>query len=446
MALASVSTVKQPVDIFKLNIDCLYEIFEWLSLYELAAIAKTCKHFHEAAGEYFRSLYISKEISIRDGSIFTPFPIIETFLEYCPRISITCNNIKLNSTIGTHCKSLKSIRLEGALLENRIECLKEILNRVESVEIIECPNREEFYDFFLQHCHEIKSLSIKRSVNLHNKAIIIGSDNEWMRREYSTLEHFELTELYELKGKELETFFKRNPNIRTFSTDSSSLWENRSFFLATAVKFDKLAVEFVNKDIDNEVVNVLSELNERGFCKQFHVYSTRISEPCFDRLTSQPLSNAIELLHIPMHRIDMPLENIKTLGISNFYNDVSLTRTNFVCKFPNLERIYFSQSSTDAIYPFICGSTKLKAIKIKRLHGGIHFRRGCIDLPALNKEREKLNGAKKVSIFVDEYFVLLAKWSNIPTRCRLVEVKRFESYDWNELNANFRNRHLSYRC
>lgn len=427
--------------IFKLNIDCLYEIFELLSLHDLITLSKTCKRLHQAAGDFFRTTYVSKEIIINNGSIYTPYREIDTFIEYIPRISLTCNSLKMCSLIEAKCKSLRYIRLAGSFEEDRIEHLKVVLKYAQTVDFVECPNREEFYDFFLQHCHRIKSLSIKRSCKIRNKSLIVGSNNEWMRREYPTLQHFELSDLYELNDNELETFFKQNPSVRTFSTDMNSLLENRSFFLNTDVQFDRLAIEFVNKDNSDEIVNILDEMFARGTFKRLHIYSTFYSRQSLDQMFLRPFAKCLELLHGMFRSIDQPLLSVKTLGITYFYSNDRLMATDIATNLPNLERIYFNQASTDDILPFIRSSAKLKTIKIKRFQSGT---RGFIDLLALNREREKFLGAKKLTIYIDQYFILSAKWSNEPTRCKFVELRRFESFEWEELNANFRNHHLSY--
>lgn len=51
----------------------------------------------------------------------------------------------------------------------------------------------------------------------------------------------------------------------------------------------------------------------------------------------------------------------------------------------------------------------------------------------LNTEREKLDGAQKVMIYVPDTVFLLTKWAtrNGTTNFSLIEMKRTESYEWN---------------
>lgn len=435
------STSLTPVQpaIFKLNINCLHEIFEWITLNDLISIAGTCKLLHHAAGDFFHRNYLSREITIHNGSIFIPHREINIFIDHIPRISISCTNLRLNRLIGEQCKSLRHIRLQGSLLEDRIEHLKHILRHVEMIDVVECPNREEFYEFFLQHCSNVKSLSVQRLYKIQNSANIIGNDNDWMLRTYPTLKHFELIDVYELKQNELLTFFQQNPQVQTFSTDSYSFCANRNTFLSSAgIQLDQLAIEFTSESIAAETIDLLNELYDRGFFKRLHVYVyvdyMNEARNYIERILSMPLaSNALEMFHGSFGRIPQPLKNLKILGILHD----SLLSINIPETFPNLERIYIPFGNIHQLLPFIRDAVNLKAIKIKQLDGSI-------DLLALNREREQLKGAQRLTIYVNEDFFNAHKWDGQPTRCSLIELRRYEACEWNDLNAKYRNYKLKY--
>lgn len=132
--------------------------------------------------------------------------------------------------------------------ENGIENIKDVLKRIEVVELVECPQRDEFYENFLQFCPKLKSLSITRSDRIRNKGVIIGSRNDWPFRKYPSLENFELSDWYEIDKNELTTFFQQNPQCRSFSTDSRSLWDNRQSFLESEIQLDTLAIVFMQRN------------------------------------------------------------------------------------------------------------------------------------------------------------------------------------------------------
>lgn len=441
---SNLADIDQHPAIFKLNMDCLHKLFDWFSLSELIPIAKTCQRFHQAAGDYFRSNYVSTEIISKDGHIYTLFRNIDIFLKFISRISTNCNNLQLNHLIGDTCKSLRHIRLSGILLEDRIECIKEILMRVKTVDLVECPNREEIYNIFLKYCTSMTSLSIKRSYKLRNKSIIIGSSNEWLHRKYPTLQHFELTELYELPENELRIFFERNPNVQTFTIDSNSLWENRQSIISSEIKLNKLAIEFMNEEFADEIIQLLNELYVVGFYKYLHVYSSRISQEYLDKIFLSLFYNSVEMLRGRLKEINVLLENVTILSFPGFYWREPIDTTNLYKNLPNLERIFFEEAKTEHIFPFICGSLKLKIIKIKRFHGGVHYVNGFIDLVTFNKERGKLLDATKIILYVDNHFVLSSKWSNQPIKYKSIELRQFGAFDWTELNSDYRDKHIRY--
>lgn len=57
-----------PPKIFKLDIDCFNEIFEYLSMEDVHSVGKTCKTMQQVAGEYFRqNCSAAKNICKNDG-------------------------------------------------------------------------------------------------------------------------------------------------------------------------------------------------------------------------------------------------------------------------------------------------------------------------------------------------------------------------------------------
>lgn len=193
-AQSSVSVALSP-DIFKLNIICFHELFEWLSLNELLAIAKTCTRLQEVAGDFYRSHYVSKRVTGEKSGICIEYRPLDIISNYITKVYISGNRLKVYSFIGSNCKSLRQIRLEGALPEGGIECINEILKNIEIIDLDACLFYEEFFDYILRHCTKMKSLSVKRSEKIRNKSVIIGSGNEWLLQNYPKLENFELAEL-----------------------------------------------------------------------------------------------------------------------------------------------------------------------------------------------------------------------------------------------------------
>lgn len=420
------SNDESPPDIFKLNVDCCQEVFEYLTLYDLLNIAETCKRFKRIAGDFYRSHYLAKRVTARNGGLHIDYRSMDIFSAYIPKLFVAGTGLSLYQFIGSKCKSLRQIRLGGFLPEDGIQCIKNVLSEIEFIELDEYFNRDEFYEKCLCHCPKLKSLSVKRSVKIRDKLIIIGSGNDWLLRKYPTLEHLELTDMYEILGGELKVFFEQNPNVRTFSTDSKSLWDNRDSFLACNANLDQLAVEFRGKEIaiTIAVYNLLNELHENGCYKKLHVYSTFIEEDQQDQMFSLLFPNSVEMLHGSFSRIDVSLENLTVLSMNYGYDIDDMN--DLQKKLPNLERIFFYEASSDHLFPFVKFSPKLKAIKIYRFHIGRHAESEYLSV--FNRERKKLKGAQKLTIYLHEYTVLRTK-SNF----EMVTLGRYEWFEWNEL-------------
>lgn len=441
--------------IFKLNIDCFHEIFEWLPIHDLISFGKTCRRLQQVAGDIYRSNYVSKRI-IAEGGYKILHRELSIFIPYIEKISICGNNLKVYDYVGTKCKSLREIRLGNNLSEDAIECLKNLLTKVELIEMNECILRQEFYESFLKYCSQIKNLSVKRSYRNRNKSIIIGTNNDWLLQKYPTLKHIELTELYELEN-ELKTFFELNPNVRTFSTDLASLEANRNFFLSSSVKLEKLSIEFSGKIESKSVLDLLQQLHAQEFFKMLHIYFKPDSTNDFlHKILSTQFSSTIEALNfefswLPMenqlliNQTEVYLKNLKVLGINNVNNIINMDV--LPNKLPNLEKIYFGDANEKVIWPFICGSAKLKTIKILNLvhPDGIYSYREFPNINKMNEKRKMLEGARKVAIYISDNLVLISKWAKKATNLDLIELRRFDSpNNWNDLNSNFRHNHSKH--
>lgn len=139
----------------------------------------------------------------------------------------------------------------------------------------------------------------------------------------------------------------------------------------------------------------------------------RISEMnSFDKLSYSGLKNVEEL----------------DLGTSKNVTDSNL----FPDKLVSLKRISFTEARIVDIMPFICRSVEMHEIKIYELQAGVHFDEdtNAIDLFALNKEREKLPDARKITLFVSGKVYLRTKWAIKETDLGLIRLKRHDLFEW----------------
>ena len=96
----------------------------------------------------------------------------------------------------------------------------------------------------------------------------------------------------------------------------------------------------------------------------------------------------------------------------------------------NVERITSWSIYYNGIMEFIGFFPKLKHFRIKNIFDTEQF-----NLNAMNKQRKKLAGACKTTIYVPENDFLLTKWST-NTSIGLIELKRVQACDWDQLFEN----------
>lgn len=426
--------------IFKLDVDCLHEILDYLSQNDIIAISQTCKRLQRVAGDFFRTNYIAKVARGKNDGIYISSIKSNAICQYIQKISIKGNQLKAYQFVGENCtSSIKYFRVYGALPEGGFELLKDLLKTVEVFEFNECFLEGEFYENCLKYCPNVNTLSVTRSDRVRDKSTIIGSGNEWLLRKYSKLQNFELTESYKLKTNELKVFFEQNSNIKTFSTDSRTLWENRLSYMDSNAKLEKLTVDVYQTktfDLNNHPISMIDciyyflyELYKRGFYRRLQYLMLFISPENVEKLFSL---RGIEMICGDVVRFDRPLTHVKMISI--WCGDEILNLNDLPRKLPNLERVGFAKISFNNILPFIRQSPKLRKFKIKSFLDKDLI---CLDLILLNKEREKLVGARNLIIYVEEDIYLATKWKLGTTNFNLIEVRRSHAMEWDVSSIKF---------
>ena len=136
--------------------------------------------------------------------------------------------------------------------------------------------------------------------------------------------------------------------------------------------------------------------------------------PLAEQLLSLP--GLVTLYIEPYKNFQYPvLPNIKELGVLNWFN-IDINTDALATSFINLEQLYISGS--EDLLPFMRRSAKLRAVEITA------FKRKFLDIAALNDERKKLQPARKVTIFVEEYVYVKTKWAMASTSLDLIELRR----------------------
>lgn len=443
--------------IFKLNNDCFNEIFDYLSLPELHSFGQTCKAINRLASAHFRSNYGAAAKFSGDNGIYTEYSDHHGVINQRTQTSGFNRNITYISHyyermaplyyIQSHRHELTSINhiylVCVTLNATRIKCIQTILNKAKVVQIRNCSVDDDFYHTFLQHCKCIERLYVQDVDISHHRQ---SQRQPWLCQSYSTLQHLELVPQYSNHLDDIAEFFQRNPNIRSFSTSAAVLWQNRDAFFKCAVKLDVLEVKMfrsapnrlgqnvvAERELMRLTCNLLNQLYKCGLFERLHFFVQNAGEAnnqCINSL------HGLEKLCIKQLDVGFKLSqrnDLSELVILNCANANVKNMEQFAKTLPILQRLFLQNASFDILLPFARHSANLNRVKwipeVKK-HSNHHI----LNLLSLDKEREKLFAARKITIFVPDYVFLMTKWTTNygNTIMNSIEMKRTDSFVWNQ--------------
>lgn len=425
-------------EMFALNVDCFDEIFEYLSLKDLYAFGCTCKTLQQTTGEYFQRNYKSAEKFSRKNGIYTVYVYSDNegvksertqtagFNRFINFISCYYENHEPLRYIDLHAEEFTSINhIYLVCLElnaAKIWYLRKILSRLETVQLRQCTMHGDFYEMFLKFCGNLKRIYIQDDLG----DILDENGNPWLHQNYPTLEFLQLKPRYSFKINELSAFFERNVNIRYFSTSLRCLWENRDKLLNCEAELDSLEILILDKYHRHMIrmhsaYSLLNQLFDRGFYKRLHLHVKRIDETCSEQLISLHGLETLSIVQFSGFDGLTQLIELKELNVDGSVKskDIEILAMSLV----NLECLSIGNINCNDLLPFIRYTEKLKKIRANNSEGEM-------DLVTFNKERNKLCGARKVTIYVPDNCFLATKWSidNGNTNLSLVEMKRLTSH------------------
>lgn len=409
--------VELPPKIFVLNVDCFEHLFEWLSLRDLLAFRLTCNRMKQVVDYYIKSYY-PKVHKLCIGGLGL----------------LELHHLKTNDFPWVKHLYFDSLELR----QSKIDDIKPLLCRAESICLDDVKLDGDFYEIFLKCCTNLKYLSIK-SISVYP---LIGNGNEWFHREYSKLKlhTFELHVTARLfRPIDVETFLKLNPNIRNFSTSSKVCKNFVNWMLESNHQFDTFSVSLSWNEALPSFSDQLKVLYEHGFYKKLNLVSFHKSIihgvdllPALDNLQ---MWNAPNLDDLP------PLKVLQTLSIDAIDYSLDNSLDLIVSKFVNLRRLHVNIGDLIHIRPFILYAAKLEQILLMRLRNDdIDDEIDGIDFSALNRDRNKLPEAHKVTIYIDEKLFLRLKWT-AKINFSFIELKGTGSFV--KKNTGFFNRDVS---
>lgn len=413
--------------IFKLDIDCFEELFEYLPLKVLFTLRQTNKRFKQLVDYFIKEYYPA----IKPGYANTS----------CIDFGDFHNYVRNNEPL------IKEVYI-GEFDDEEIAEIRVLLS---GIEMLRVANRVtgDFYNLYLQFCGHLKRLEVEYISGDE----IWGDRNDWLLREYPKLEYVEFDDfdpyphdrvgdaVYVTEIREVKIFFEMNPNIRTFSTTFTFLFINRRCFIGSNISFDLLKINGgcendygaecgVNP---NQIVALLKTLYEQGFYKRLF-FETHCSHGRDDEIWNEiPALPALESIWLFDKKIMLSslVSSLKELDLRYFAPE-NVTKE-LACNLLNVERISSEGVCIADILPFVRYSRKVKEI---RMSSRI-FENAIIDVAALNQERQKLPGACNQTIYVKEEIFLTTKLAGVPTMCSSVQLKRFVASLWRPQSHEF---------
>lgn len=428
--------------IFKLNVQCLNKLFDWMSLKELNALAVTCKRFNVICSAYFLRNF-SPSAVCNDAEIVvyrrrlrdTIFSYqLNAFSKYMEKIIIPTGRLSQFRYAELNCgESLMELCfVDVALTDVKIKRIKHILNRTETIELINCQMQVKFYDGFLKHCYKLKHLK------LCNVEFKYG--NDWMLQNLGNFRHLKLIRCKRIERIDLETLMKLNPNICSFEIDAEVFWTNKMAILDTDIMWIDLTIHIkdVRYTLAASIYSLLNTFHMRGHFKRLHLrYGSILNQLSLDQIAQV---NALETVHLKGNpgSVLPRLCNLKELHTFTGNLNMEKSANNLL----NLEKIVFWDTNIEDVVSVIRKSVKLKEIRIRTLNEigrfSAHFNakrffhQSVLNITALDEQRKQLKGAVKITIFISEDIFVATKWSMNETSRSSIELKRVMLHDWNE--------------
>lgn len=418
---------KQSPDIFKLDIDCCEETIDYISLIDLISVSKTCKRLYQVAGWCFRLTYPNVTVSInREGLNVLENVQVTHFAEFIRKIKIDGHDYCLSNflKIQSKLRRLKEVEMSGRkLFKDDNDRMKETLGKLEVLRLTDCTLSENLrFNNVMDHCANIKILQINGC----------AVDFDWLTQKYPTLNNLKFHLPLEHENQFIDgltTFLAINPNIQKFATSGDILWTNRdSLKNATVIKLNELAIELqLNSTIEfNTLCCLLNELHARGFYQRLElIIRMRLASDAIDQLVTL---NGLVKLDVSDNRFAFSaltnLEEIRMRSSASVTDPESAVK-NLV----NLKRIHFHVAFYRELMLFITQSAPLRELKTTWLGYGPHFSHHThvMDLVALNQERQKLDDARKLTMYLHEDVYLFTKWTLKETNFEFIRLKRTES-------------------
>lgn len=411
------------------------DLFEYFTVDELVKIGQTCKRLNWVVGCFLLQNYPNLSYECYGNGIQIDKILLDVvtgnglpfFHPFIGRISVR-EKETLQYLHKFEYKFLRIKQMEywmSELSECERESWKATFAQLQSLILWNSPALDsDLFNWFLATCQNLKHLAIHI---LPKRPFAFVNEKEWVRRKYPTLEHFELEAQIRdnsISVEEIKRFLEINPNIQKLTIDADLM--SSDSWVGAEVKLDELELKDITL-VDEIFWLRLNTLYGQSFYKRL-----TLEFPEWNQSIS--LNSINGLLNVCLDReqdtadIELP-NNLEALYIDRV--DQIRDSASLPSGLTKLRRLRLNIASSDQILPFIRQAVGIKSIWVRELLAGSHFNTdtNIIDLIALNSEREKIEKAQKVTIYVGEKVYVATKWAFGDIDLSLIMLKRIHALD-----------------
>lgn len=443
------TSAEESVGILEMPIEIIEYIFDYLDIEELSAVSKTCKWMQQVARRSYHQNYSGlypyfddlRGREIKNGIVdilrlgYKPNYIeVDSFIPLFDKILISSHTItrertlyKLNDLQSQFLQLKELSIIEIDMTNVNIGKMKEVLSKLEYLDIFRCKITDEFLENLLNLAPNLKRLCLYWS----------PTENRWLERNYPNLEHCEIVSETFVP---ITVFLAHNPNIRKFGTNLIILWKNIHLIKTGEINLDNLAVTVTHNDCLHALNlrlfwQLLDEHRRSGIFKRLHLVYDGFDQFNQELVDGIVLSTAVERFYVGKHfRVEgVALSELKflanvddfTFPDSRFIMDIETVAT----KLQSLKRVHFKRSNFNHVKLFIGRNLKLQEIRVDWFMNEVGMREELkvLNLVELNKERAKLRHAEKMTLFVKEPVYLATKRAKRETELEFITLKRTEA-------------------
>lgn len=403
--------------------DVYDDLFDYLTLGELCAIGRTCKHLQKVAGEYFQQNFLLTKITFKKSETNhieqrTSCGSLTNFAPYSQSIVIDgCDENIFRHITKIKFSNLKQIQFENVtnFYEEQYLCLLE-MNVLKNISTLNLECRSSMFcnnllDRILPSCISLKSLILRIVDSMKPEGV-------WTCQYIPTLLHFEIHgNVQNVTG--INTFLQANRHVKKLTIISYAVSDTIQY---KGHKLDELRLNFCS--IHEMTCNKMIALNQNGHVKQFNaILST------FDLQTMESMEKmrCLTSLQMPgfIYSPNMTcFRNLKKLEIV-FWDRLSSRAESLYPSLNNLEELYLHGNS---ILDVMSLARRLPNLRIIGIIGeskaSTSQSHQIFNIKALNDERKRLENACKLIIYLNDEAYRQIRWTSIDLFQKKVEVRR----------------------